>query len=195
MRELLIGMGYDRWIVQALLVLPIIGAALVLAMPTRAKVVAFYAALVEFVVSLGLWWTFDPALASIQFEIAVPWIPAYGISYRVGIDGISLFMVLLTTLTMPLAIVGAFRYIAEKQRAFYALMLLLQAGMSIAVVPPNSAGDRISSLQQVSPGMESLIMKSRPSTDPRPPSVTVQEMVQLPADTPPMSMQAGRVAL
>jgi NADH-quinone oxidoreductase subunit M len=53
----------------------------------------------------------------------------WGVNYALGIDGISLFMILLTTFTMPIAILGSFRYIRERQRGFYALMLLLQTGI------------------------------------------------------------------
>jgi len=130
MSELLIGLGYERWVLNALLVLPLVGALAVLAAPeARARHIALAVALAEFVVSLGLWWAFDPGLASMQFRFWAPWIPAFGIAYHVGLDGISLFMVLLTTFTMPLAILGSFRYITQRERGFYALMLVLTTGM------------------------------------------------------------------
>jgi NADH-quinone oxidoreductase subunit M len=56
-------------------------------------------------------------------------VPAWGITYHLGADGISLFMVLLTTFTMPLAVLGSWSYITEKERPFYALMLVLTTGM------------------------------------------------------------------
>jgi len=58
-----------------------------------------------------------------------PWIAAWGVHYALGVDGISLFMVLLTTFTTPIAILGSFNYIKKKERAFYALMLLLEMGV------------------------------------------------------------------
>jgi len=130
MESLFVGLGYERWALNALLVLPLVGALLVLAAPAaRAKHVALVVALVEFAVSLGLWWTFDAGQSGMQFRFAAPWIPAYGIAYNVGLDGISLFMVLLTTFTMPLAILGSFNYIKARERGFYALMLVLTTGM------------------------------------------------------------------
>ncbi len=129
MYDLLTAMGYQRWIIQALLVIPVIAAALVLALPASAKQVALWGALAEFVVSIGLWWVFDPTLATMQFEFVAPWIPAFGIDYRVGIDGISLFMVLLTTFTMPLAVLGSWKYIKTRVPGFYALLLVLTTGM------------------------------------------------------------------
>ena len=64
-----------------------------------------------------------------QLVSSAPWIPRWGISYRVGIDGISLFMVLLTTAIMPLSVLASWRQIERKERAFYALMLTLLTGL------------------------------------------------------------------
>ncbi|MGD2136468.1 MAG: NADH-quinone oxidoreductase subunit M, partial [Gemmatimonadales bacterium] len=83
----------------------------------------------EFLLSAPLWWAFEPGTAAMQFTAVHPWIPAWGIAYRVGIDGISLFMVLLTTFTMPLAVLGSWNYITTKERAYYAMLLVLTTGM------------------------------------------------------------------
>ncbi len=64
-----------------------------------------------------------------QFAASIPWMPQWGIAYRVGIDGISLFMVLLTTLTMPLCVLGSWNYITQRERGFYALLLVLLSGI------------------------------------------------------------------
>ena len=64
-----------------------------------------------------------------QMASSRPWIGAWGVNYSLGVDGISLFMVLLTTFTTPIAILGSFNYIRKKERAFYALMLLLEMGV------------------------------------------------------------------
>ena len=64
-----------------------------------------------------------------QFIVAHNWIPAWGIQYMVGVDGISLFMVLLTTFLMPLSILGSWSYITKREGGFYALMLVLTTGM------------------------------------------------------------------
>jgi NADH-quinone oxidoreductase subunit M len=130
MRDFLLGIGYGQWVLNALLVLPLAGALAVLAAPAaRAKHVALAVTMVEFLVSVGLWWTYDPGMSAMQFRFWAPWVPAYGISYHVALDGISLFMVLLTTFTMPLAVLGSFNYIKERERGFYALMLVLTTGM------------------------------------------------------------------
>ena len=122
-------LGYDRWILHALLWLPLVGMGVVLAGPQeRAKKTAFWWSLGVFVLSLGLWWRFAPGMAGFQMASSTPWIAGWGVSYAVGVDGISLFLVLLTTLTTPLAVLGSFQYIQKRERAFYALMLLLETG-------------------------------------------------------------------
>jgi NADH-quinone oxidoreductase subunit M len=122
--------GYGGWVLHFLLWFPLVGMALVMLGPaSRAKEVAFGVALVEFVVSIPLWFAFDALNAAFQFQTAVPWIESWGIYYRVGIDGISVLLVLLTAFLMPLAILGSFKYIREKERTFYGMMLLLQVGI------------------------------------------------------------------
>ena len=113
----------------ALLAWPVVAAAAVLLVPERwAKHVALAASLVEFAISVPLWWTFRPA-AGMQFVLDVPWISFWGIRYTVGVDGISLFMVLLTTFLVPLSVLGSYAYITTRERGFYALMLVLTSGM------------------------------------------------------------------
>jgi len=122
--------GYGDWILHALLWLPLVGMATVLLGPVaRAKHVAFGWSLVLLLLSLGLWWAFDPGVGSFQFSSSIPWIESWGVSYAVALDGISLFMVMLTTFTTVVAILGSFNYIKKYERAFYALMLLMETGV------------------------------------------------------------------
>ncbi len=126
----LTSLEYQRWAIQALLLIPLAGAALVAVSPAaQARRLALVVALAEFVVSLGLWFLYDPAGTPMQFVGAKPWIPAWGISYRVGVDGMSLTMVLLTTLLMPLAVLGSWSGITTRERGFYASLLVLTTGM------------------------------------------------------------------
>ncbi len=125
-------LSYSDWILHALLWLPLAGMAHVLWVPEeRAKTVALGWSLVVFALSLGLWWAYDPTLGQggFQLDSTRPWIAAWGVGYSLGLDGISLFMVMLTTFITPLTILGSFNYIKQKERAFYALMLLLETGM------------------------------------------------------------------
>src|SRR5213079_2031001 len=64
-----------------------------------------------------------------QFTVDRAWIAAWGIHYAVGVDGISLFLVLLTTFLMPLSILGSWSYITKREGGFYALLLVLTTGM------------------------------------------------------------------
>ena len=130
MTDLLMGIGYDRWILHALLWLPLVAMAHVLvAAEGSAKRIAFGWTSGLFVLSLGLWWAFVPGSADFQLYTVIPWIEGWGVHYAVGVDGISLFMILLSTFTMPVAILGSFNYITKREKPFYALMLLLQTGI------------------------------------------------------------------
>jgi NADH-quinone oxidoreductase subunit M len=82
-----------------------------------------------FFLSLPLFVWFDLSSPGMQFEQQIPWIPNFGISYHVGIDGISLFLVLLTTFLSPLAILSSWNSIEEKVKAYHVFMLLLETGM------------------------------------------------------------------
>ena len=130
MTELLDSIGYGQWILHALVVLPLLGVVPVLLGPeSSAKWTALVVTTVELVLSLGLWWALDPARGTLQLVSSTPWIPGWGIDYRVGIDGISLVMVLLTTLLMPISVLGSWQYITRQERGFYALMLTLLTGL------------------------------------------------------------------
>jgi NADH-quinone oxidoreductase subunit M len=122
--------NYSSWALHFLVFFPVVGMTLVLfGDEDRAKKTALTIALIEFVVSIPLWTSFSPATAAFQFGRSGAWIPAWGISYRVGVDGISVLLILLTTLLTPLAILGSYKYIQEKQKSFYAMMLLLHTGV------------------------------------------------------------------
>ncbi len=130
MTALLDSIGYGGWALHALTWLPLAGiGGVLLSPPERAKHVAFGWSAFLFLLSLGLWWTFDPAGELFQLASRGEWIASWGVDYALGIDGIAMFMVLLATLTMPLAILGSFHYIREKEKSFYSLMLLLQTGI------------------------------------------------------------------
>ena len=124
-------LAYESWALHALIWLPLLAAGHVLwADEDRAKHLAFRWSLAVFVLSLGLWWAYDPSQgAEYQLASSHPWITRWGVNYSLGLDGISIFMVLLSTFTTPLAILGSFNYVREKVKPFYALMLLLEVGV------------------------------------------------------------------
>ncbi len=148
MRSLLLALHYDRWILPALLLLPLVGAA-VIWFGTRPaphhdtreygegrwpRDIALATLIAEFVLSLGLWWAFDPAPTGWQCVVDWPWLPDWGARFTIGLDGISLFMVLLTTFMMPFALLGDWTSVRHKLRTHYALFLLLASGMIGAFV-------------------------------------------------------------
>ncbi len=129
------GFAYSSLALDFLIWFPLVGMAFVLAAPERAaKALAFGAAAIEFAAAVPLWFSFNTASAAFQFQTTIPWIPDWGIFYRVGLDGISLLLLLLTTFISPLAILGSFTYIKRREKAFYAMMLLLETGVVGAFV-------------------------------------------------------------
>jgi NADH-quinone oxidoreductase subunit M len=79
--------------------------------------------------SLQLWWEFDPTTSRFQFTESASWIPALKINYAVGIDGISLLLVLLTTLIMPLCVMASWRYIQTRVKEFMICLLVMETAM------------------------------------------------------------------
>jgi NADH-quinone oxidoreductase subunit M len=120
-----------------LLAIPVIGAAIILFIPRRQTTALFSLALLAsgsaFFWSLKIFALFDGADGEMQLAERVPWMPGFGIEYFVAIDGISLFLVLLTTFLMPIAILAS-RSVTEKVKEYLIFMLLLETGMLGAFV-------------------------------------------------------------
>ncbi|NDJ84782.1 MAG: NADH-quinone oxidoreductase subunit M [Chloroflexi bacterium] len=95
----------------------------------RSKWVALITSLVTFVLSVLMLFAFDRDVSGLQMEHIAKWIPSNDISYHVGVDGISIWLVMLTTFIMPIAIVSSFSAIKERMRLYYAFMLLLETAM------------------------------------------------------------------
>jgi NADH-quinone oxidoreductase subunit M len=79
--------------------------------------------------SLPLYFRFNPVTIDFQFAKTLSWIPAFKIQYAVGIDGISLLLVLLTTLMMPLCVLASWRYIQTRVREFMICLLIMETAM------------------------------------------------------------------
>jgi NADH-quinone oxidoreductase subunit M len=111
--------------------LPLVGAILVALVggDETKKQLTFITTLVTFVVSLLLWFGWDNSNSGMQFMENLPWFPQLGIYYTMGVDGISLFLVLLTTLLMPIAIYFSNLYVKEQVGLYMTLMLLLETAM------------------------------------------------------------------
>ena len=119
-------------ILTALIVLPLVGAVGVALIPREAvrlqKLVALGFTTAAFVVSIFMLRGFAPR-PGMQFEVSRAWIPAYGISYHLGVDGLSVWLVILTTFLTPIALLGSWSSIHDRVRGFNVFMLLLEAGM------------------------------------------------------------------
>ena len=115
-----------------LIFFPLVGGLLVLLVPQArvrlARTAAFAFAVVELIASIPLLLQFQPG-EGFQFVEKVEWLPAIGASYHLGVDGISLFLVLLTTLLTAIAVLSSFSSITDRPRTYYALMLFLETAM------------------------------------------------------------------
>ena len=137
--------GYESWVLPTLLALPVAAALVILLhgsaskgegtgglddagamFPRRITLLTF---LLEFVVSAGLWWVVAPGETGFRGVVDLPWIRTWGIHFAVGVDGISVMLVLLTTFIMPLVVLGGWTSVRTKLHAYHALMLILTAGM------------------------------------------------------------------
>jgi NADH-quinone oxidoreductase subunit M len=117
--------------------LPLLGAFALLLFPGSARgairTFSLMLTTVVFFLSLKLFFGFETN-AEMQFVRHVPWLPSLGISYKVGIDGISLFLVLLVTFLMPVSVLSTFEAVTERVKEFYFCMLLLETAMIGAFV-------------------------------------------------------------
>ncbi len=113
--------------------LPVVGAVVIALVPRAkeetVKRVAFLTALATFLASVPLFAGFDARSPDYQFVETVPWMPSFGIGYHLGVDGISLLLVLLTTFLMPLTVLASWHSIERRWKEFAITMLLLETGM------------------------------------------------------------------
>ena len=112
-------------ILSILILLPMVGVALIMMLNREnqwvIKGTAMAVALLEFIISLPLWFQFDGNTAAMQFVEKYSWVPSYGISYYIGIDGISLLLVLLTTFITPICILACWEDIQDKSKRIHDL--------------------------------------------------------------------------
>jgi len=93
------------------------------------KLVGIITSLATFILSLHLYFHFDAQVSGFQFVQQFIWIGGLNISYHVGLDGLSLLMILLTTFLTPLALLGTWNSIENRIRAYTMMILLLETGM------------------------------------------------------------------
>jgi len=137
--------GYESWVLPTLLALPVAAALVILLHGSSSKGegsgglddaaamfprrITLFTFLLEFVVSIGLWWIVAPGETGFRGIVDIPWIRTWGIRFALGVDGISVMLVLLTTFIMPLVVLGGWTSVRTKLHAYHALMLILTTGM------------------------------------------------------------------
>ena len=117
--------------------LPLIGAGMILFLARGSEVDiarnsrwgAIWTSGVTFVVSIPLWFKFDQTSAKFQFVEKLEWMPQFGISYHIGVDGISLLFVMLTTLLTPICILASWDSIKDRVKEFMISFLILETFM------------------------------------------------------------------
>jgi len=119
-------------ILSVITFLPLLGVFLLVTMQGddaavafRARIVALVTSLVVLAFGLYLWSVFNPALPGYQFTETAPWLAGLDIGYRMGVDGISLFLILLTLFLTPIAILAS-GSITRRVRGFFSALLLLE---------------------------------------------------------------------
>ena len=116
--------------------LPLVGAGFILmirgeeaVVARNARYVALWTSLITFVLSLFVWFGFETGTAEFQFVERVEWIPAYGIAYQMGVDGISMPFVLLSTLLTPLCVLASWDAIQTRVKEYMISFLALETLM------------------------------------------------------------------
>src|SRR3990172_3393048 len=113
--------------------LPLVGAILLLFIRREqdklVRMLSLVVTGVTFVITLVLPLSFDFRSAEMQFVEKVPWIPTIGVTYFMGMDGISLWLVCLTALLSPIAVLCSWEAITDRNKEYHVFLLLLHTGM------------------------------------------------------------------
>src|SRR3954454_914902 len=116
--------------------LPLVGALVMMGVrgdeqtvASNARWTALWTSLLVFVLSLVLWVRFDPSEAGFQFNEQLTWLPEYKVGYSMGVDGISVLFVLLSTVLTPICILASWESIQTRVREFMISFLVLETMM------------------------------------------------------------------
>ena len=123
-------------ILSALTWLPLVGAAVIMlvrgdeaTVASNARWTALWTSLIVFLLSLVLWARFDTSDAGFQFMESVNWMPEFGVAYRMGVDGVSVLFVLLSTALVPICILASWDSIQTRVREYMVAFLVLETMM------------------------------------------------------------------
>jgi NADH-quinone oxidoreductase subunit M len=117
--------------ISVLIAVPFLTIAVIVLIGSREWIrrLALAGALLELALALMLWWRFDPVFQGLQFVERTTWMPTFNIDYAVGVDGISVLLVVLTALLSPLCILCAWSAVDHHVKAFMSLVLLVEGAM------------------------------------------------------------------
>src|SRR5215470_12625368 len=126
-----------EWPILSLITfLPLVGAGLIFllrgdaeAVARNARYLALWTSLITFLLSLVLWFRFDRSSPDFQFVEIADWIPAFGIRYFMGVDGISMLFVLLSTLLTPICVLASWEAIRTRVKEYMIAFLVLDTLM------------------------------------------------------------------
>src|SRR5574342_501472 len=90
---------------------------------------ALIVSIIDFIISIPLFVLYNSSVSEPQFVEKLSWIPSIGVDYFIGIDGLSILLVLLTTFLTPLCVLISWNDIKKKTKQFYALLLILETGI------------------------------------------------------------------
>ena len=129
-------MGTHLPLLSTLIWLPILGGLITFLLGDRrigsAKVFALLVTIATFLLSIKLYFGIDQSTAMMQFGEQLPWLPGFNINYSLGVDGISVALILLTTFTTVLVLMGSWSSIENRAHQYFAAMLVLE-GLMVGV--------------------------------------------------------------
>lgn len=137
-------MGILSWT----LIIPALGAVLMMFLPERDSYttksspslygwIALIVSFLTMIVSIFMLAGFDNSTIAYQFQENIEWIPQFGLNYHIGIDGISILLIMLTTILMPVTVLSSFKYIQKRKKEYYIWLLFLEFSMLGAFVALN----------------------------------------------------------
>lgn len=122
-----------EFLLLAVLAVPLLGFGAILLTPRERlrwiQGLSLGSSIVTLLLAIGLWLGFRPEHPGFQYVISVRWIDSLDVGFRIGVDGISLLLVLLTAFLMPIALLASLEPIRHRQKEYYAMMLLLETAM------------------------------------------------------------------
>src|ERR1700740_2125942 len=122
-----------NYYLSLILFTPLAGALVLLLVNKRnenaIRWIANIVTLIGFLISVPLWFWYQPSGADFQFIERAPWIPSIGAEYFLGVDGLSTLLILLTTMMGAIAVLSSWEAITERVKEYYIFLLVLQTGM------------------------------------------------------------------